>query len=209
MWLRFALVSALFSTRPIIFIFKDIKIMQLEFYNYEDQVWFRNMEANTCEQLTEGKKDVLAYMVDKIETLYPEAYKALSKTFKELTINQSMFRHRVVQRFCKCNFANIDTTLLDVDVAGTFNFEHVSCPLRGECIYENIICHPKMATQISDSEMRVINLLYNGFQPIDIASKLFLSPYTVKNHIRNACTRLGLHSKTELIIYAKDHNLFK
>ena len=30
--------------------------MQLEFYNYEEQVWFRNAETNTCEQLTENKK---------------------------------------------------------------------------------------------------------------------------------------------------------
>ena len=183
--------------------------MQLEFYNYEEQVWFRNAETNTCEQLTENKKEVIAFMIDRLETLYPEAYKALSKTFKELTINQSMFRHRIVTRFCKCNFSAIDQTLMDVDVIGTFNFEHVPCPLRGECPLENIVCHPTMTTQISDAEMRVIDGLCKGLQPDDIATKLCLSPYTVKNHIRNACARLSLHSKSDLIVYAQNHNLFK
>ena len=175
--------------------------MQLEFYNYEDQVWFRNAETNTCEQLTENKKEVIAYMIDRIETLYPEAYKALAKTFKELTINQSMFRHRIVKRFCKCNFSAIDQTLMDVDSIGTFNFEHVSCPLRGECRSYGIICNAKRNTKLSASEMRILKMYCEPMEIREIADQLYISIRTAETHIKNIRRKLDLHSKAELMKY--------
>ena len=43
----------------------------------------------------------------------------------------------------------------------------------------------------------------------DIADTLYLSSHTVKNHIKSAYARLGVHEKSEFIRYAKDNNLFK
>lgn len=181
--------------------------MELEFYTFNHQVWYK--QGENCSKLTEESTEVIAMMIDTIESLYPEAYRALLKIFKPLALNQSVYRHRIVQRFCKCNFGVIDTTKMDVDKVGRFNFEYVPCPLRGECPHENVVCNPQISCNISESEMRVLALVYDGVDGLEIAEQLFLSPHTVRNHIRNAYMRLELHSKAEFIIFARKNNLFK
>jgi DNA-binding NarL/FixJ family response regulator len=85
----------------------------------------------------------------------------------------------------------------------------VPCPLRGECILEGVVCSPEFNSKISDSEMRVLELLYKGYDKEEIAEKLFLSVHTVNNHIRNAYVRLGFREKAEFIDYAHRNKLFK
>lgn len=52
--------------------------------------------------------------------------------------------------------------------------------MRGECKYEGIICCPQFYSRISDAEMRVMKMIYEGANNEDIAEKLYLSPHTVK-----------------------------
>ena len=49
---------------------------------------------------------------------------------------------------------------------------------------------------------------YCGKDKDEIAENLFLSPHTVKNHIKSAYCKLGIHEKSEFIKYANAHNLF-
>lgn len=147
-------------------------------------------------------------MDERIENFYPEAHKALKEEYRFFGFNPSLMRYRMVVRFCKCNFGTIDRSRDDIDMTG-LNFEHVSCPLRGECRLEGIVCHPKFDSKISKAEERVLKLLYEGLCIEDIAARLYLSPLTCRNHIRNAYTRLGLHDKAGFIKYADNHNLFR
>lgn len=86
----------------------------------------------------------------------------------------------MARRFAKCNFGNLDSTVEDINNNGKVNFEHVQCPLRGECKYEDIICNPQFNSSLSDAEMRVMKLVYDGKSNDDIADSLYLSPHTVK-----------------------------
>ncbi|MDR1561169.1 MAG: helix-turn-helix transcriptional regulator [Holosporaceae bacterium] len=147
-------------------------------------------------------------MLDKIESLYPKAYSALNKEYKQLTAIPSLKRFNIVNRFCRCNFGTIDN-IRDIDGKGRFVFEYVPCPLRGECRLEGVVCAPEFNSKISDSEMRVLELLYRGFEKEEIAEKLHLSIHTINNHIRNAYTRLGFHEKAEFIDYAHRNKIFK
>lgn len=180
----------------------------IEFYNFEREVWYRTADGRG-EQLTEDNREVVELMIDKIKALYTSANKALRECYAKLSYNPKMFEYRIVKRFCKCNFGAIDTSSSDVDNLGRFNFEQVQCPLRGECKLEGIVCNPKFNSQISDSEMRVLELVFRGEEKEYIADKLCLSPHTINNHIRNAYTRLGFHEKAEFIDYAHVNNLFK
>lgn len=178
-----------------------------EFFNYENEVWYR-LEDGTTDRLTEKNTDIINKVLDKIEKFYPNAYNALCAEYHKCKPNLQFFRFRLVSRFCKCNFGNIDN-VPDIDQFGKFNFEYVQCPLRGECKYENIICKPTFDHNISDAEMRVLRLWFLGKRKETIAEELYLSIHTVNNHIRNAFTRLGIHEKSEFFKYAESNNLFK
>lgn len=52
--------------------------------------------------------------------------------------------------------------------------------MRGECKYEGVICNPQFNSRISDAEMRVMHLVYDGLDNDEIADRLYLSPHTVK-----------------------------
>lgn len=179
----------------------------IEFYTFEKDVRF--VTGGKDEQLTEDSHEVIVFMIDQIKELYPGAHKGLIEIFGNLSFDPKFKQFRMVKRFCKCNFGEIRQTPSDVDSQGRFCFEKVACPLKGECQFENVICNPKFNARISDSEMRVLELVFKGCEKEYIADKLCLSMHTVNNHIRNAYTRLGFHEKAEFIDYAHRNSLFK
>lgn len=181
------------------------KMERLEFYNFEDEVWYRTSDG-TSGKLTEDSK-VIPVILEKIEQFYPKAYKALCLEYEKCKLNISYYRFKIVNRFCKCNFGNIDN-IPDVK-DGMFSFERVSCPLRGECRLEGVVCSPEFETNVSQAEIRVMRLVGQSKTAEQIADELYLSVYTVRNHIRNIYTRLGLHNRQELMNYIHKNKLFE
>lgn len=179
-------------------------LANIEFYNFEDEVWFRG--NGIAAKYTADQKEVTKHIINGMTEWYPLALKALQKNYSNSAANQNYYLYRIAHRFCRCNFGEIDNRS-DLDHTGMFQLERVHCPLRGECKLEGIVCNPKFNSKISDSEMRVIELLYVGKDVPEIADKLCLSEHTVRNHTRNAITRLGLHSKAELLVYVSENNL--
>lgn len=181
-------------------------LRDIEFYTYENEVWYRKSD-NTHEQLTEHSEEIITTMLNDIEEFYPTAYAALCSEYERCKPNLRYFRFRIVQRFCKCNFGNIDN-IPDIDHRGRYNLERVPCPLRGECKNERIICGAKFNDKISEAEKRVLQLLYHGYKREDIAEQLYLSVHTVNNHIRNAYQRLGIHETAEFMKWAAEQKIF-
>lgn len=186
---------------------RKLIIRNIEFYSFNNEAWY-NSEETGCEKITESSTDIINFFIDGLCEFWPDAYKGLDKEYKSLNFNLSYKRFRIVKRFICCNFSNIDD-VNDVDANGNFHFEHVPCPLRGECAIEGICCHPKFNSKISDSEKRVLELLYKGQDKESIANTLCLSEHTVNNHIRNAYNRLAIHSTAEFIKYASTNHLFE
>ena len=85
----------------------------------------------------------------------------------------------------------------------------VGCPLRGECKSDKIICAPKFNSKLSDRQLEVMRLLYEGKSDSEIADKLFISLNTVNNHRKNSFRKVGVHSFPEFMRYAMQNNLFK
>ncbi|MBQ9253278.1 MAG: helix-turn-helix transcriptional regulator [Bacteroidales bacterium] len=172
--------------------------MEVEFFTYEDEVWYRN-EKGENRQLTENDTDVIKHLITIIKDQYTDAYDALAKHFERINYNVKMFQFRIVSRFIKCNFGNIDVSKVDLDDNQTFNFEKVACPLRGECQLEGVVCGPKFNSKLSHRESEIARYLCNGRTKEQIADSLFISQNTVHNHIRNIYQKLGIHSIVELI----------
>ena len=51
---------------------------------------------------------------------------------------------------------------------------------------------------LTDSELKVINLIEQGATNRDVATQLHLSLHTVKTHVHNAFAKLGVNSRAEL-----------
>jgi DNA-binding NarL/FixJ family response regulator len=56
--------------------------------------------------------------------------------------------------------------------------------------------------RLTDRELEVLNLVAQGLNNRDIATRLFISENTVKNHVRNILEKLQLHSRMEAVMYA-------
>ena len=177
----------------------------IEFFTFEGEVWHRT-PGGEQKKLIEGDP-AIRELLDSLSENYPEAHAALEEVFEKLKGNKVYQRYRMVKRFCKCNWGAIDP-VPDVCADGQMHFEHVPCPLRGECKHENIICHPKFNSKISPAEKRVLELVYKGVRCDEIADRLYLSIHTVKNHKRNAFARIGVSDTPAFIAYANAHNLF-
>jgi DNA-binding NarL/FixJ family response regulator len=56
--------------------------------------------------------------------------------------------------------------------------------------------------ELGDREIEVLQLTADGFSPDQIAGMLFLSPHTVKNHLRHAMAKLHAHTKLDAVVKA-------
>ena len=182
-------------------------MINLEFYLLEDELWCLYPDGRN-EQVTEKNTSLIMEVLSSIREFFPEAYASLSKWYQRSANNIPHYQFLIVNRFCRCNWGLLDTTKKDIDGRGIFNFERVLCPMRGECPYENIVCNPKFNSKLSDAELRVMKLVYEGCGNEEIAERLYLSPHTVKNHIKSVYLKLGIHEKSEFISYAHNNNLF-
>lgn len=177
-----------------------------EFYTTpEGDVMIR--ESNSLRALAETDRNFISDMIRTIREFYPDAFDALCKEYVKSQINREYYEFLIVRRFIKCNFGEYDNKL-DIAEGGSFNFEFVGCPLRGECKYDRCICQPRFNSSLSKRELEVMKMIYERYSIEEIADRLFISIETVKNHRKNSLRRLGLHTTADFMDYANKNHLF-
>ncbi len=73
--------------------------------------------------------------------------------------------------------------------------------LRRLGVERRIVTHPRAKTgwdSLTESELKVVNLIAQGATNRDVATQLHLSPHTVKTHVHNAFAKLGVTSRAQL-----------
>ncbi|OCB38875.1 LuxR family transcriptional regulator [Mycobacterium malmoense] len=73
--------------------------------------------------------------------------------------------------------------------------------LRRLGVERRIVAQPRAKTgwdSLTDSELKVVNLIAQGATNRSVAQQLHLSPHTVKTHVHNAFAKLGIASRAEL-----------
>ncbi|OBB80340.1 LuxR family transcriptional regulator [Mycobacterium colombiense] len=77
----------------------------------------------------------------------------------------------------------------------------VARALRRLGVERRIVAQPRAKTgwdSLTDSELKVVNLIAQGATNRDVATELHLSPHTVKTHVHNAFAKLGITSRAQL-----------
>lgn len=183
------------------------KLANIEFYSAPaGNVEMRDSDG--VHTYREEDIEITNEMFSRIESDYPDAFKALCEKYKASRNNIPYFKYKVVRCFIRCNFGRYDNQD-DIDSTGNFHFEYVPCPLEGECAWYNIICNPKFNTKLSIRETEVMKLYVNGCTPEEVADRLCLSVNTVQTHKRNAMQRVGVHSFSEFVDYAHRNKIFR
>jgi DNA-binding CsgD family transcriptional regulator len=73
--------------------------------------------------------------------------------------------------------------------------------LRRLGVERRIVSQPRAKTgwdSLTDSELKVVNLIAQGATNRSVAAQLHLSLHTVKNHVHNAFAKLGINSRAKL-----------
>ena len=165
-------------------------------------------DADPIQTLAPGNREIISPMINIIKSRFPHAYSRLTSIYAKRSANILFYEYSIVSRFVRCNFGHFDYLSTDVDINGNFSFEHVSCPLRGECHHENVICCPDASSCLTKREMEVFRLtVVNKLQNAEIAAVLNISPFTVKNHRDSIREKISAKNVADMVDYWKTNNL--
>lgn len=178
----------------------------IEFFQDETEVVYRE-EGGERRIFREDDRELIVSILVRMKSLYPHALETLEKEYGALEGNKWNYDYRIVKRFIKCNFGRIDP-VPDIDEVGEFHFEHVDCPLRGECKGEGVICHPEFNCLLSAREKEVMKMWSAGKTALEIAQALFISPLTVKKHIANSYAKAKVNSVAAFGAWALRNGVF-
>ncbi|MCO7614041.1 helix-turn-helix transcriptional regulator [Pseudomonas chlororaphis] len=64
------------------------------------------------------------------------------------------------------------------------------------------------SADLTARERDVLGLIYQGLADKEIAARLQLAPNTVRNHVATLYSKLGVHSRGEAIVWARERGLF-
>lgn len=178
-----------------------MNLANAEFYSTPDgEVMIKECDK-PVRLLVERDRNIIQELFMIISDRYPEAFNQLSQLYSKSERNRLHFEFKIVHRFIRCNFGEYDQYNFDINHNGTFQFEEVKCPLRGECPFEGAICKPQLNTKISDREKEVLKLIADGLKSLDIANELTISIATVSRHRENIKAKLQLRTTGQMVDY--------
>ena len=179
--------------------------LEIEFLTGNDgNVWYRT--ETECKRLTPGDTELVDNLHEKIKRLFPQSYKRIAELYSSSERNRVYYKYKIVSRFIRCNMGTDDNNKLDLDNE-YINIERVTCPLRGICSDENVICCPNAKSVMTEEETKVAVMYSSGFSLQEIATTLRKSFSTVNNQLWNIGKRLGLKSRREIINLCHNLNL--
>jgi DNA-binding NarL/FixJ family response regulator len=71
------------------------------------------------------------------------------------------------------------------------------------------VAPPKSAEALTPRETDVLKLIVQGYTNRQIGEELNISVRTAESHRANLSEKLGLHSRVELVRYAREHGLIE
>lgn len=179
-----------------------MSLKNIEFVQCVDNGLLHYKQGMELRLFNENSKAAIHTIIEIVREEYPAAYTRLNKLYGSHPHPQYL----VARRFAKCNLSLFDS-VSDIDGDGKMHLEFVPCPLRGECLDEGVICRPKPNTSFSDRHLEVIGLIAKGLTDVQVGDRLYISPLTVKVHVKAMLKLSGATNRTALVDYCRAKNL--
>lgn len=176
-----------------------------EFIACSDGRVIARCEDGRRKELTEYDRGIIEPVLAEIKLRYSGAYERLCNLYSHYKENRINYEFRIVKRFVRCNLGSDDMLTLDFN-RGILNMEYVSCPLRGECPNENVVCCPRTDSKLSDTLRQVAQLYASGMSYKDMAKELGKSEKTIHNQVKAIANTLGLKRVKDIITYRIIYN---
>lgn len=178
-------------------------LTDVEFYNSPEGDVVMKQVGQPVRTLQEKDRDIISALLQMISDRYPEAMEALESIYCRYGRNQVHKEFLMVRRFARCNFGEYNQLEMDIDNFANIHFEEVSCPLRGtgDCLFEGIICKPKISNHLTRRELNVLQHIAVGYTTAQIAELLHISAFTVLRHRNNIKHKLKLNNTAQLTSY--------
>jgi DNA-binding CsgD family transcriptional regulator len=181
--------------------------MKVEFFVPEDgteiMVRIDNGISTVLDYTIPEHKQLIMVLFSFIKEHYPKAFNCLH----ELYSRSAQYHYLVVRRFIKCNLSKFDSVPDFDDSDFEFHFEQISCPMRGECKHENIICNPKLSNTLSCRELEVAKLIAENMTDVEISNELHIPFETVCSRRKAILKKLNLPNKQAIALwYFKIYN---
>jgi NarL family two-component system response regulator LiaR len=80
-------------------------------------------------------------------------------------------------------------------------------PEAAQALVQNSTKPPKPGLDLTERELEVLSLMIEGLNNTQIAGKLTVSPSTIKSHVSNILSKLGVASRTEAVTLALRNHL--
>lgn len=93
------------------------------------------------------------------------------------------------------------------ELARAVRLAHAGVAQFDQTVLANLAAGLPAPDALTPRETEVLRLISAGATNKEIASRLYLSEGTVKNHISRVLTRLGLRDRTQAALYARDKGL--
>lgn len=154
---------------------------------------------------TQGNREIVSFILDDVRTKFPDTYKRLCNLYERYKGNVVAYEYMMARRFVRCNLGADDMLSWDVK-DGSINLEYISCPLRGECKDEGVVCCPVKKSVLHPKQMEVARLYARGKRPTEIAAILKKSTSTVNKQLGQVCKSLGLRRVRDIITYSIIYN---
>lgn len=173
-------------------------LKNLEFHRSVEgkDAMYRSTGENQSKTIEHNSTNVIIPLLAQIEAQYPKCHRRL----KDIYGQNKQFRFLAARRFVKCNCGEFDS-VLDIDAEGIIHTELVTCPMRGECLDEGIICLPERETGLTCREKEIAQLVAKGMSNEEIARHLFIGIDAVKSHVQNCLRKLELPNRAALSTY--------
>lgn len=153
-------------------------------------------EGKGTRSFTEKETELCKKLLEMISSQYPGAYIALSELYDKYRLNKTHYDFLRVHRFIRCNFGKFDGLSWDID-GSVLNIEDVSCPIRCECPFLNVICKP-VPLGLTPREAEVASMTTRGFTYKEISKKLGISHSTIKNILQKVKRKLKVPSSKDI-----------
>lgn len=161
-----------------------------------------NGEVKSFAQMPSLVKLYFGMLYTKANEDNPACQLTLLKVFKPCNYSEEL------QQFVKCNYGGFDNNP-DFFPEKNPKKEYWNCGQRGNCEAEGIVCRPNCIhdNNLQPREVDVIKFIAEGLTSGEVAAKLCLSESTIHTHERNIKSKLGIHTRGEIIKFAYKNNI--